>query len=72
MEKNVSINSFYNGKTPLMYACQYCKSTEVINILLEYDANTTIRSSEGKTAFDYAMENTSLIHDENFWKLNRK
>lgn len=72
VDKSISINSFYKGKTPLMYACEYSKSTKIIKCLLDNGALTTIRSVEGKTAFDYAMENTSLIHDNIFWKLNQK
>ena len=65
------INSFYNGKTPLMYAAEYCNSTSVIKVLLENDAIITLRSTEGKTAFDYAKENDNLIHDEVYWSLNK-
>jgi len=64
------INSFYNGKTPLMYAAKFCKSTNIIRILLENDAIITLRSTEGKTAFDYAKENANLAHDEIYWALN--
>ena len=72
IEKAISLNSFYNGKTPLMYAAQYCSSTIVIKKLLEYGAGTSIRSADGKTAFDYAKENPTLPHDDIYWMLNRK
>ena len=72
IEKAIALNSFYNGKTPLMYAAQYCSSTIVIKKLLEYGAGTSIRSAEGKTAFDYAKENPTLPHDDIYWMLNRK
>ena len=72
IEKAISLNSFYNGKTPLMYAAQYCSSTIIIKKLLEYGAGTSIRSADGKTAFDYAKENPSLPHDDIYWMLNRK
>lgn len=64
------INSFYNGKTPLMYAAKFCKSTDTIKLLLENDAIITLRSTEGKTAFDYAKENANLAHDKIYWALN--
>ena len=72
IEKAISLNSFYNGKTPLMYAAQYCSSTIIIKKLLEYGAGTSIRSADGKTAFDYAKENPTLPHDDIYWMLNKK
>ena len=72
IEKAVSLNSFYNGKTPLMYAAQYCSSTAIIKKLLDYGAGTSIRSADGKTAFDFAKQNPSLPHDDIYWMLNRK
>jgi hypothetical protein len=55
-----------------MYAAQYCTSTTVIRRLLEYGASTTIRSADGKTAWDFAKQNTSLPHDDVYWALNKK
>ena len=72
IEKSVSLNSFYNGKTPLMYAALYCNSTAIIKKLLDYGAGTSIRSADGKTAFDFAKENPSLPHDDVYWMLNQK
>lgn len=72
IQKGIALNSFYNGKTPLMYAAQYCTSTTVIRRLLEYGASTTIRSADGKTAWDFAKQNTSLPHDDVYWALNKK
>lgn len=72
LNKGVPINTFYEGKTPLMYACQYGNSTNLIQMLLDNKAAVTIRSSEGKTAFDYASKNTNLQHDDTYWSLNRK
>ncbi len=72
IEKSIALNSFYNGKTPLMYAAQYCSSTIVIKKLLDYGAGTSIRSADGKTAFDYAKENPTLPHDDIYWMLNKK
>ena len=70
--KSIPLNTFYNGKTPLMYAAQYSDSTKILNCLLEAGAITSIRSTEGKTAFDYAQENKLLAHDDYYWALNRK
>lgn len=72
IDYQVPLNSFYLGKTPLMYAASYSKSTKVLKLLLESGAQPSIRSTEGKTAFDYAMENKALSHDEYFWALNLK
>ena len=70
--KSIPLNTFYNGKTPLMYAAQYSDSTKILNSLMEAGAITSIRSTEGKTAFDYAQENKLLEHDDYYWALNRK
>ncbi|MCR5765551.1 MAG: ankyrin repeat domain-containing protein [Treponema sp.] len=72
IDKSIPLNTFYNGKTPLMYAAQFCNSTNIIDVLLRKGAVTSIRSTEGKTAFDYAMENNKLKHDDIFWSLNKK
>ena len=72
IQKEIPLNTFYNGKTPLMYAAQYSTSTEVIKILLDNDAVKTIRSVEGKTVFDYAKDNSKLAHDDVYWSLNSK
>ena len=70
IDKEIPLNTFYNGKTPLMYAAQYSASTEVIKLLLDNDAVKTIRSVEGKTVFDYAKDNSKLRHDDIYWSLN--
>lgn len=72
LETALPLNILYEGKTPLMYAAAYGSSTKVIKKLLEYDASVTIRSTEGKTAFDYASKNSNLRHDEVYWSLNVK
>ncbi len=72
LDTGLPVNILFEGKTPLMYAAAYGNSTKVIRKLLEYDASVTIRSSEGKTAFDYASVNKSLIHDDAYWALNTK
>lgn len=72
LEKSIQLNTFYEGKTPLMYAAQYGNSTNVIKLLLDNGCITTVRSTEGKTAFEYAAKNAKLKHDDNYWALNKK
>ncbi len=72
LKKGISLNTFYQGKTPLMYAAKYGNSTAILKLLMDHDALTSVRSTEGKTAFEYAVENTNLSHDENYWALNNK
>jgi len=70
-DNSIPVNAFYDGKTLLMYACEYGNSTEIIKLLIDNDAVTTLRSSEGKTAFEYAKENPMLEHDDVYWSLNK-
>ena len=70
IEAGVSLNSYYEGKTPLMYAAQYGNSTKALMVLMENDASTVSRSTEGKTAFDYASQNSNLARDKAYWALN--
>lgn len=72
LDYSVPLNTFYEGKTPLMYACEFGNSTKIIKVLIDNNAITSIRSTEGKTAYDYASENQSLAHDSNYWLLNKK
>ena len=72
LDKSVPLNSFYKGKTPLMYAAESGSSTKVIKLLLDNNSIVSLRSSEGKTAFDYAKENPKLKHDDIYWSLNNK
>ena len=72
MDKAVPLNVLYEGKTPLMYAAQYGSSTKLIQILIDNQSNITLRSTEGKTAFDYAINNQNLTHDETVWALNKR
>ena len=72
MDKALPLNVLYEGKTPLMYAAQYANYTQVIQLLLDNQASVTIRSTEGKTAFEYAMKNKNLAHDETYWALNKR
>ncbi|MCR4734881.1 MAG: ankyrin repeat domain-containing protein [Treponema sp.] len=71
LSKSIPLNTYSNGKTPLMYAAQFSNSTKIIQLLLDNDANISIRSTEGKTAFEYASKNKNLPHDETYWKLNK-
>lgn len=68
----IPVNAFYEGKTPLMYAAQFGNSTEILRVLIENNAVIGIRSTEGKTAFDYAKANKNLKHDSLYWTLNKK
>ena len=72
LDMSVPLNSFYKGKTPLMYAAENGTSTKVIKLLLDNNSISSLRSSEGKTAFDYAKENPRLKHDDIYWSLNNK
>ncbi|MBO7639815.1 MAG: ankyrin repeat domain-containing protein, partial [Treponema sp.] len=70
LDKGIAINRIWKGKTALMYACQYATDTEIIQLLLDQGAKTSIRDSSGKTAFDYAKENRTLDHNDTYWSLN--
>lgn len=72
IDKSIPLNNFCDGKTPLMYAAQFGNSTKVLKILMDNGAATSIRSTDGKTAFEFANDNPGLKHDEIFWSLNRK
>lgn len=72
LDTALPLNILFDGKTPLMYAAAYGNSTKVIKMLLDYDASVTLRSTEGKTAFDYASNNKNLAHDDFYWALNTK
>ncbi|MCR5724745.1 MAG: ankyrin repeat domain-containing protein [Treponema sp.] len=68
-EKGISLNAPYGGKTPLMYAAENNTNTNVIAWLLRRGAKTTYKTSDGKTAFDFAQANPRLPHNENYWAL---
>lgn len=72
MDKAVPLNILFEGKTPLMYAAQYGNSTKILQVLLDNQSSVTMRSTEGKTAFDYATKNNNLAHNETYWALNKK
>jgi len=71
LDMGIPVNRIWNGKTPLIYACQYCSSTSTLKILMDGGAKTLVRDAEGKTAFDYAEANAHLAHDDIFWSLNK-
>lgn len=70
LNMGISVNRVWKRKTPLMYAAQYTNSSSVIKLLLDSGANPGTQNIEGKTAFDYAKENTRLVHDDVYWSLN--
>ncbi|MBR1825433.1 MAG: hypothetical protein IJ770_02490 [Alphaproteobacteria bacterium] len=49
-----------NGKTPLMYACQYCLSPEVVRWYFNFRPDPHYMDKDGKTAENYALENPAL------------
>lgn len=49
-----------NGKTALMYACQYCPSPDVVRWYFNFQPNPHYKDKDGKTAEDYALENPAL------------
>jgi len=66
------VNQLYPDKTPLMYAAETGTDTHLILLLLKAGARTDIRTSDGKTAFDFAAANSNLRRDDVYWLLNRK
>ena len=71
VDKKVPLNVPFDGKTPLMIACQTNKNTKIIGWLLDNGASKNqVEASTGKTAFDYARENRKLPHDVTYWSLN--
>ena len=72
LEMGIPLNRLWKGQTPLMYACQYGNSTEVIKLLLDAGARKDTKDEDGKTAFNYAKANKSLPHNDVYWALNRE
>lgn len=71
VKKNVPVNIPFNGKTPLMLACQTGRNTKIIEWLLANGASKyQVEAQTGKTAFDYAKENKKLPHNVTYWSLN--
>lgn len=68
-EYGLPVNSFYDGKTPLMYAAEFCKDTKIIQWLLSNGAKISYKTDSGMTAFDFAKKNKKLKRDSIFWSL---
>ncbi len=58
--RSVDIFPDKNGKTALMYACQYCSSPEVVRWYFNFQPNPHCKDKDGKTAQDYALANPVL------------
>ena len=58
------------GYTALMKAAAMTTDPKVISTLLAAGADGTLKSVEGKTAFDYAKDNLFLVEMEEFWLLS--
>lgn len=65
-------NQDHFGMTALMWAAYISRkgSKEAVKILLDAGANAKLRSTEGKTAFDYAKSNPRLVGSPVYWRLN--
>ena len=65
LKAGASLNRYdTNGMTPLMYAAwENPNPSAVVAVLLKAGADGRIRSFEGMTAFDYAMENPVIQRD---------
>lgn len=70
LKKGIPVNAFYEGKTPLMYAAEYCKDTKIIGCLLDNGAKINYRTESNLTAFDFARKNKKLRRDSLYWSLN--
>ncbi len=70
ISKNVPINGFWKGLTPLMYACKYNSSSAVADFLIQNGAKTELKDKNGKTALDYAKANPAFPHDAIYKTLN--
>lgn len=60
----------FSGSTPLLWAAGANTNADVFHLLIKAGADGTLRSGEGKNAFDYAANNESLINTEEYWLLN--
>ena len=57
------------GWTPLHLAAKF-KQPAVIEARLDAGADTKLKTSENKTAWDYAQENSRLKNTVAYWRLN--
>jgi ankyrin repeat protein len=53
------VNDISVGMTALMFAAR-SSTPEMVQLLLDYGADKSIKTSDGKTAYDYAVENGHL------------
>lgn len=59
------------GATPLMLAAGWNPNAcEIVEVLLDCDADATAKDKEGRTAVDYAKNNPALADTDTFWRLN--
>ena len=70
LNRGISVNLMWKGKTPLMYAARYTDDTEIIQYLLDCGAKKDITDEHGKTAFEYAKVNSSLKRDDIYRSLD--
>ena len=60
-QKYCNVNDTSIDMTALMFAARD-STAEMVQLLLDYGADKTYRTSDGKTAYDYAVEfNTSDV-----------
>ena len=64
IDRGISVNREWKGRSPLAYACEYTNSMEVVKLLIENGADPTSVDADGKTALDYALANPKLNGDE--------
>ena len=69
LKTGIPVNAFYEGKTPLMYAAEYCRDTKLIGCLLDNGAKINYRTDSNLTAFDFARKNKKLKRDSIYWSL---
>lgn len=56
--------------TPLMLACAYNQSPEMVAALIEKGADIKAYDKKGKSAVDYAAQNPNINQTDIFWKMN--
>ncbi|MDZ7792112.1 MAG: ankyrin repeat domain-containing protein [Spirochaetia bacterium] len=59
-----------DGRTSLMFAARWNQNPAVIEKLLDSGADGSLRCDDGKTAFDYAEKNESIVGTSTYWRLN--
>lgn len=66
---DININAVNDSdKTTLMIACEY-PFDDIVNLLLSHGADAKLKTSWGKTAFDYAKEKGALSYTT-IWELH--